>query len=260
MKKVLVVLMFVAAGVTKSAGQSMLKVSLSDNTTQISVAVDERHFAKRGTSITVGDLPYGMHDVKIYAITYTRRGRGYEELIYDTKITTYAGQVSLLVYDPESGKDDVQEMAISDYQASHPAMRGRFNNNNQQQGQYNNDANNNQQNNGGYNNGDAASPVPPEKLSTLTDAKTDQLKTTVAAKATDTQKMSALKDGLKDEKITTAQIGTMLDWFVFDASKVEFAKWAYSITVDKEYFSDLENKFSYKTSQDDLDKFIKQQK
>ena len=52
----------------------------------------------------------------------------------------------------------------------------------------------------------------------------------------------------------------MMDLFTFEATKVEFAKWAYQITVDTEYFIDLESKFAYKTSQDDLDKFLNQQK
>ena len=69
--------------------------------------------------------------------------------------------------------------------------------------------------------------------------------------------MNTLKDGLNGEKITTDQVSVMMDWFNFEATKVDFAKWAYPNTVDKENFISLENKFSYKNYQDDLDKFIK---
>jgi Domain of unknown function (DUF4476) len=72
--------------------------------------------------------------------------------------------------------------------------------------------------------------------------------------------MNLLKDELKNDKITTYQVSNIMDWFSFETSKVDFAKWAYNITLDKKYYRDLENKFSYKSYQDDLDKFINDQR
>ena len=274
MKKLFVVLLFLASGITKSMGQSMLKVGLRDNTTQISVSVDNRYFNKKGTSITVGELPFGRHSLKIYTLVYDRRGRGHEDVIYEGTVKTYNGMITILVFDPTTEATDLQETEIDVYMASHPASnRGRFSGTSQgdydsqysKNGTDNNGMNNSNQNNATNNNkaieessAPVAIPIAAEKLGTLTDTKTEDLKKKVAAKATDTQKMTLLKDELKNEKVTTNQVADIMDWLTFDASKVEFAKWAYSITADKEYFSDLESKFSYKTSQDDLDKFIKE--
>jgi hypothetical protein len=130
-----------------------------------------------------------------------------------------------------------------------------------------NDRNYNNGNNGDYGNNSnqpsynqQGNQQPQEAQGTVTDAKMDDLKTSVAAKATDIEKTKLLKEELKNDKITTAQAGIIMDWFIFESSKVDFAKWAYNITVDKDYFPDLENKFQYKASQDDLDQFIKSQK
>jgi len=69
--------------------------------------------------------------------------------------------------------------------------------------------------------------------------------------------MKVLKDALANETFVTYQVGNMMDWFSFESSKVDFAEWAYTKTVDKENFTDLENKLTYKNYRDDLDKFIK---
>ena len=248
MKKVFVLVMVLITGLTRSEGQSMLKVRLKDNTQQITVAVDGRYFNKRGTSITVGDLPYGNHNLKIYAVIYNRRGRAREELVFDDAVKTYNGMLSTIIFDMETGSKDLQETEMSTYVANHslPVQQPA------------NNTDNAQQDNTAYDDNNTSSPVAiPVAMGTLTDEKTQAIKTKVAAKATDTQKMTVLKDELKNEKISTVQVADMMDWFSFEASKLDFAKWAYSITADKEYYSDLEAKFTYKNYQEDLDKFIK---
>lgn len=263
MKKLLFVLMIIAAGGTRSTAQSMLKVGLRDNTTQISVSLDDRHFNKRGTSITVGDLPYGVHYVKIFALEYDQRGRGFEEVIYKGRVKTYNGMITLLTFDPVADQASLQEMEIGAYTATHSSStNGKFSGDvPSEQAAPVADVNmDNTQNGTNADGSPVASPIGPEKFGTLTDAKLNEIKKKVAAKPTDTQKMTILKDGVKDEKVTTNQVGDMMDWFIFESSKVEFAKLVYASTVDKEYFFDLATKFAYKASQEDLDKFLQGQK
>ncbi|MCW3120654.1 MAG: hypothetical protein JWQ38_146 [Flavipsychrobacter sp.] len=253
----LVIIIFVSF--TKSMAQSMLKVRLKDNTQQISVAVDNRFFNKRGTSITVGDLPYGSHNLKIYSVVYNRRGKGREELVYEGNVKTYNGMISTFIFDTETGSNSMQEMEMSAYKAEHPIPgAGQYDTRSNNYDTRNNNDQNNQDNSVADNSVNSSLPVAsPMATGTLTDDKTTTLKKKVAEKTTDTQKMGLLKDELKKEQITTAQVADIMDWLAFEASKVDFAKWAYDITVDKEYYTDLENKFTYKNSQDDLDKFIK---
>ncbi len=275
-----------AAAAIKCDAQSMLRVSLRDNT-QISVSVDERHFRKHGTSVTVGELPYGGHSLKIYAYLYDRWGRRTESLIYSGRITTYNGMVSVLVFDPRNGSREIKEVDIDEYMASHPSSNtgrmggvpgdydSRFSKGqdmndpygarrNSGQEPYNdvrdNGVTNSNSNDNGLSSTPAASPVSQEKIGTMTGEKMNGLKTKVSAKTTDTQKLALLKEELKDEKLNTDDIADMMDWFSFEASKVEFAKWAYPQVVDKEYYGDLDGKFSYKSSQDDFNNFLKDHK
>ena len=240
MKKLLIILITIVC-FANAEGQSMVRVHLTDNT-PINVAIDGRYFNKRGTGVTVGDLPPGRHRLQIYAVSQNRSGKAFEEVIYEGKVKTFNGMVTLFTYDPASGGVDIQEQDINAYSSNlPPATHGQYDNNGNDAASY-------------------ASPVAPGKSGTLTDTKIDMLKTKVTAKNTDTEKMKILKDGLKDEKMTTNQVGVMMDWLGFESSKVDFAKWAFDNTIDNEYFTDLDAKFTYKNYQDDLDKFIQSKK
>jgi hypothetical protein len=243
MKKFVIILIASCAGFLSSDAQSMLKVRMADNSA-INVSVDGRYFNKRGTSVTVGDLPPGRHLLQIFAISQTRNGRGREQVIYEGKVKTHDGQVTIFQYDANSGDVQVDEAEMNQYLSEHPIPTQSQGSDNPQQGNTADNANNNP----------GASPVP---TGTLDDTKTDKLKTDVAAKKTDTEKMKVLKDALGNETFTSYQVANMMDWFSFESTKVDFAEWAYSKTVDKENFTDLENKLTYKNYRDDLDKFIK---
>jgi hypothetical protein len=91
---------------------------------------------------------------------------------------------------------------------------------------------------------------------TMTEPKTNKLKTRVTAKSTDTERLKTIKEALKGEKVSTYQVSVMMDWFSFENSKLDFAKWAYDITMDKDHYSDLVAKFTYKDSEEDLRKFL----
>ena len=276
MKKLFVILLLLAIGVAPAMAQSMLKVSLSDRT-PINVSLDGRYFNKTGQSVTVGDLPPGRHYLKIYETSEDRRGRAVQDVIYQGNVNTSYGAVTLFVLDANSGQTDIQHQDMSTYSANTQPMNsqgnggaadnngGNYNNNgnnNSNNGNYNNQQQNNnydQNNNNGNNNNNnapVASPISADEIATLTDSKIAKLKTKVAGKAADTQKLIVLKDALGSEKFTTDQLTDMMSWLIFDSSKVEFAEWAYPNTTDKENFSNLDSKFSYKTSQDDLDKFL----
>jgi len=248
--KRLLIIMIITGAITKVQAQSMLRVHLADNT-QVNVEVDGRYFNKRGTGVTIGDLPPGRHRIKIYQLNQGRRGRGFEDVIYDGKVKTIYGMISLFEYDPSTGGISVQEQDINTYTNSRPQVNAQIQAHHEDNNG-NSYAMNNADNGGAYSS--------PAVAGTLTESKIDMLKTKVAAKKTDTEKMNVLKDGLMDEKVTTSQVGAIMDWLNFESSKVDFAEWAYNNTVDKQYFSDLDAKFTYKNYQDDLDKFIQSKK
>ncbi len=247
-------------GITTGSAQSMLKVRLADNS-RLNVEVDGRYFNKTGTSVTVGELPAGLHNFKIYTLEPNRRGKMRQVAIYSGRVATHRGYISVFTYEAMSRATDIQEQDINSYSQINPAIP-RMDNENQYQGSPSTQVNNNNNDPGNDNkyiepSSPVASPAPAESMGTLTEAKTSELKTKVAAKKTDTEKMNVLKDGLKNEQIITSQVGMMMDWFNFESSKVDFATWAYASTVDKENFGTLDTKLSYKNYEEELAKFLK---
>jgi hypothetical protein len=265
MKKIFLLLL-VLAGFTGARAQSMLRVRLADNS-QFNVSVDGRYFNKRGTAITVGELPYGSHRVRIFVYTQNRRGRAVEQEIYAGNVTTYRGMISLLVYDPNTHDRDITEQDIEQYTRNHPPVHEsdkfseQYSDNGLNQRERKNGSADDNTNNSftppAHPEREAASPLPTEKMGTLKDSKLAGMKTKVTARKTDTEKMNVLKEELSGEKINTYQVGEIMDWFNFESTKVEFAKWAYNITADREYFGDVVGKLTYKNYQDELDQFLK---
>lgn len=272
---------FILTAISFSApafAQSMLKVKLADNS-QFSISVDGRFFNRRGTSITVGDLPAGVHSIRIYSMT-SYRDRGYQEL-YRGRVRTEEGMITNFTYDPYGGNANMQQMAMNqnpNYPNNGYGSRGNGVANNYPENSQRNEAPPAQEpSQQDYTpktepeapvntapdvpvvtrdeNRPVASPVIVDEGS-MTEAKTNKLKTKVSSKKTDTEKLKELKESLQNEKITTYQVSVMMDWFSFESSKLEFAKWAYDITLDKENFEGLGAKFTYKDSEEDLKKFL----
>ena len=273
MKKLLAVLIFIGTGITGAMAQSYIKVNMTDGS-PLNVSVDGRYFNKRGTSVTVGDLPPGKHFLQIYTMRSDRRGRGREDVIYEGKIKTFNGGVTLVSYDPNSGEVMTYQQDASTYsfpaqqaaqpqgdqqygnggpQGNQPPPGSGYRRNNrfqQDNGQYNND-NGQQYNNG---NGQTASPV---QTGSLTEDKITQLKAKVQDAKTDVGITNLLKAALESEPMTTFQVSELMDLLSFESSKVDLAEWAYPKVTDKDFFGDLKNKLTYKNYQEDLDKFIK---
>lgn len=240
--------------------QSMLKVRLADNR-RINLSIDGRYFNKTGTSVTVGDLPYGRHMLKIFAMGQTRRGRAYEEVVYRGWVETYEGMITLFYYDPYTGRPDTKEEYVSNYVRDHPpTTTGEWHGETGGNSQDYTRSNAPDQSNNSEPASPVASPVPPDVTATLTTGKLNKLKTKVSAKKVDTEKMNLLKDALKDETVTSEQVGDIMNWFEFESSKVDFAEWAYTKTSDKENFSDLGAKLTYQKYRDELNKFLGSQK
>ena len=221
-----------------AAAQSRLRVSLTDNS-RITVEVDYKHFPTIGTSITVGDLPPGRHQIRIFSERENRFGRQIQDRIYEGRAKTSEGNITLFELDPESGSINVYEENIDSF-AVNPMIHHEVGA-------------------GDANMQPAAQHLAPKPSGTFTDAKLAALKAKADDINTDTRKMSTIKEALVGEKITTDQVGKIMDMLGFESSREEFAEWAYNIVVDKENYNTLFDKFSYKENQDALDNFLKKQ-
>jgi len=236
--------------------QSRLKIRLAD-IGRFNVSVNGRYFDRRGTSVTVGDLPPGRHKVKIYRMTYDRWGRSFNNLVYTGWVNTDYKMVTYLTYDPYIRAARIREVPFGD------AARG--------DGPGESDSRYNE----GYPESEqdvkanlatadkpaekpqtdaAASPVP---TGSLTDDKVQAIKSKVTNKKTDTEKFNLIRSELAGATFSTIQVCVLMDCFLFESTKVDFAKWAYKNTADKEFFSDVIAKLSLKESKEEMNRFLK---
>jgi hypothetical protein len=269
MKKLFLLLLVASIGLTDAVAQSQLRVHLADNS-RISVAVNGRRFNTRGTSVTVGDLPPGRHSLRIFALTYDRWGRSYDRIVYQGSVVTSYLMATHFVYDRYSRRVDVRNISLDGAYSS--LSSGQHPDNSQYRMNYD-DGSDRNANINSYEkydknqpavtddenkvnpsqSGPVASPVP---TGSFDDAESEKLKSKVDAKGTDTEKLKLIKESLKRETITTFQVSYIMDWFLFESTKVEFAKWAYTITTDKDFYNDISAKFNYKSSKEELDTFL----
>ena len=99
----------------------------------------------------------------------------------------------------------------------------------------------------------AAAPLP---AGVLSGAEMTDLQARVSQKLTDTDKEKLLETDLTGHSIAVTQIRAMLYWFSFESTRLDFAKWAYPITVDKTSYGNLGTEFKFSASQKEFDGFL----
>lgn len=208
--------------------RSMMRIALSDDS-RLAVSIDDRYYNKQGKSITVGDLPAGRHKLKIYSYTpYKNRDGGKARTLYSGNVTVSAGTVTYLTYDINTDK----LMARTEYLDNAPDARTHTD-----------------------------TYKAPAADNTNTGSQTwAGLKAQVDALETDTEKQKAVQTALDGKSYTTEDVRTVMTWFGFEATKIEFAKWAYNNVTDKQNYSKLSNDFTLNSSKDDFNTYLSQLK
>jgi hypothetical protein len=124
---------------------------------------------------------------------------------------------------------------------------------------YDNGRNNNggySQNNGGYSKGGYGNGYN-QAVST---GEFQQLVANVKSEWFASGKLNTAKQGISNYYFNTSQVGQLMQLFSSDNDKLELAKLAYSKTVDPANYTSLYNLFSYQSSRDDLNAFIRGQR
>jgi len=232
--------------------QSQIRVTLSDRS-RITVAVDGRYFNRRGTAITVGDLPPGRHSLKIYSVQYDRWGSPYERVIFQGRVTTEYRMITNVVYNPYTRMARVRQMS-EDFMvgASADDERAAYQDGVDEETSMPTSPSSASAQPAGA----VASPAP---MGSLSFDKQEALKKKCDAEKTDTKKLTTVKSGLAGETVSTTQIMEMMDWFLFESTRLEFAKWAYSIALDKQSYRDLSSRFETPANKQEFDAFVKRQ-
>lgn len=84
----------------------------------------------------------------------------------------------------------------------------------------------------------------------------NEARNSVASSSFDETRLSTAKQIISANCMTAAQIATMLNVFSFEASKLDFAKYAYPFCVDKNNYFKLNNVFSFESSKTELNNYV----
>jgi hypothetical protein len=272
--------------------RSIIKVRLTDNS-PITVAIDNRHFNEANRVLTVNNLPPGRHRIKVFLVnpnpTISAR-----RTVYDGYVRVSPGTFNYIVVDRFKGTvriNTARRSEVETHDAYDPIDRSRYpqqgardrndrfpENNAGKNGSYNNDDRydrddiydrsdkaydyNRNDRDKGYIDGRAGSKdneYYDDRSGTgnqLSQRDIDDLRTRVASRITDTDKLKLMQSALAGKSFTTEQIREMLGWLSFDSSKLDFARWAYTNVSDRRNFWRLEDVFSFGSSKEEFNSII----
>lgn len=236
----LVILLSIAQATAAGRLRSAIKIRFNDNR-PITISIDGRNYDRHGRSLTLGNLPAGWHNIRVYEYIEYRKGGGRAKLIYTGSVRVKSGVVMYCVVDANTRRMRIRTEDISDLYVDYE------------------DANSIDDN------------IPPkhdeptdERMNRSDEAVTKsdlkELETLVENKITDTDKLKMLKRALKDERYYVSDVKSMMSWLSFESSRLDFAKWSYTRVLNPESYWKLDDSFNFSSSTDELHNFIKRQR
>ncbi len=93
-------------------------------------------------------------------------------------------------------------------------------------------------------------------ITPICDADFNQLLHTLNNINFDSSRLSVAKQIISNQHLSTDQVIRIMDLFTFDSSKLEFAKYAYGRTVDRNRYFQTYNSFTFNSSVDELSEYI----
>lgn len=203
--------------------RSVLEIRTNDHE-PIVVSVDNRYYDRHGRTITIGNLPRGWHDLRVYEYLEYKKGGGRAKLLYTGRIRIDAGTVTHCVVDKQTGRMRIRTMDMEDAYLDYDQPD-------------NND-------------------VPGTSSNILTDKDLTDLKARTDDRITDTEKLKLMKSVLAERTYYSVQVRRMMEWLTFEDSKLDFAKWSYDRALDKQDYWKLEDLFTFSSSKDEFNEYI----
>ncbi|NOT51551.1 MAG: DUF4476 domain-containing protein [Chitinophagaceae bacterium] len=74
----------------------------------------------------------------------------------------------------------------------------------------------------------------------------------------ETQRLSIAKVSMEGEHFTAKQVKELMFLFTFESNRLDIAKFAYRMTIDKEHYYMLNDALTFNTSKDELARFIRE--
>lgn len=263
MKKIILFLLLILSFAAQAQPhRGAIQVRLKDNK-MLTVVLDGRHFKKYGRSITVADLPQGMHDLKVYyfypahdaAYRSFRDNRSHAVLVYKGRLQVSGGIMYYLVADPvykTLARRESRTVFMDDNEESYPISTETVFSDENDNNSYN-DKDNWDQNRRDNRNKVLSYYREDDRL---TRAQMNTLKSIVDDRMGSDDKTAAIQQYISDKSLTTDQVVEMMNWLSFESSKLQVAKDCYTRVLDKENYHEISMALSFQSSKRELDEFI----
>jgi hypothetical protein len=267
---------------------AMLRIR-EDRGHALSITINGRKYPKIARNLTVGDLPIGMHRIKIFK--YNSNGHGFSNgrLIYQGDIRVKPSRIYYIT--AMNGSIDVEEnCCLDDYGhwnnndnwENWDDERNCWNNNrnwnrensnpnnpnwnNDHDNDWNNDNSNDNWNKNNKDNwkrndhNDYNDPNWNGYEGGMSSGRFEQVLQQVRKSSFESSKLSIANQAIRDNKITVAQMVSLLNEFNFENTKLQFAKDNYRRVVDPKNYFLVNDVFTFESSKEDLNNFLSSQR
>jgi len=210
---------------------SRLSISTTSNKMDLKIEVDGRKLDMKNNSITLSNLNEGYHNVKIFR-DVKRTGFGFgkkQDVIYQSSLFLKRGFHSDITVN-RFGKVLVDERRID-----------------RNDEWYNDD--DFDDHNGGWDNGYG---------NVMSTRDFEFTKDQIRKEWLETNRLISAKTILDKNNFTSQQVKELAMLFGFENNKLEIAKYAYRKTADKENYFIVNDVFTFKSSKDELARFIRE--
>lgn len=233
MKRLLLLTLLLVCTISTFAQRgASLRIQLSTNRV-LAVSIDDRHYDRQGTSLTIGEVPAGRHYIKVYSYHVSRNGARRPNMVYSGYIDLKPASRNMAVVDPFQRKMTMrttQTFDRNDNDVYEDWNDRRDNRRNDRDDNYNDNS--------------------------LLNSEVSDLGARIRDRSTDGDKLKLVQSALTGRTYYTEQLRPMLGWFSFESTKLEFAKWAYDNAIDKDNYWKLEDVFSFSSSKNELTAYI----
>lgn len=201
----------------------------------VQVMIDGRSYQANDNAIVLNDVQPGSHRIQIYKAKRNGNSNGRNrsdrnELLYSTTVQVKPNyHVDVMVN--RFGKALIDERSLR--------SNGRWEDDDW---------------NGGTNGSDYGNTY----NQAMSESAFNQFVQLVKSQWFNSAKLNAAKDGFNRNYFTTAQVRQVLQLFSSENDKLELAKQAYRNTVDQRYYYQLYNVFSFQSTKDELERYIRE--
>ena len=236
MKRFLLSLLLLAGlipAVWAQSRYSVLQLQLDDQS-PIAVSIDGRYYQQKARHLTIDRLPPGRHYLRVYALRLSRSGRERRVLVYEGRVRTLAGAISICEVHTRRGVMRVRTRPLEAHTRQEHDRPVRFQDEQMEE------------------------PDIPEAAAGLRAPELQDLKQQVQERITDAEKIKLIQQSVSGKSLNTADVGTMMDWLVFESSRLELAQWAFRYVSDPGRYESLTDAFTFQENRDAFTRLLRE--